>query len=173
MTVLSKLWRRLPDELAHVITKHIFQYERVMRELMYGRRRRHLESFHEQYEHQAAYDQHYGYGPAYTSLDLSFAYSYLRLLPYVVSYRGRRVRKGGLWSVSELFPSRLFTGCVAPDPARVFGIEMNTCCTGLCFPYTTTHRMLDDCIQENDLRIPKRRRLADKKKEIFTAFRAC
>jgi hypothetical protein len=40
------------SELAHVITKHVFQYDRVMRQLMYGRRRRQLESFHEQYEHQ-------------------------------------------------------------------------------------------------------------------------
>eukprot|EP01047_Picozoa_sp_COSAG01_P032393 COSAG01_NODE_2339_length_7871_cov_114.127123_7_plen_175_part_00 len=174
MTVLSKLWSRLPDDLAHVVTKYIFQYDRVMRQLRYGRRRRHLESFHEQYDQQAAYDLHHGYGPVYTSSDLSFAYSYLKLLPYIVSHRGRRVRKGGLWSVSELLPSELYREEYArPEPAKIFGIEMNKYCTGLCFPHTTTHRILDKCIDDNCLRIPKRRRLADKKREVFTAFRSC
>jgi hypothetical protein len=67
-----------------------------MRQLMYGRRRRQLESFHEQYEHQVALDHHYGYGRTFGFHRLSFACSYLRLLPYVVSHRGRRVRQGGI-----------------------------------------------------------------------------
>ena len=145
-----------------------------MREFMYGRRRRQLESFHEQYELQVVYDQYYNYGPAYMSSDLSFAYSYLKLLPYVVNYRGRRIRKGGLWSLSELSPPELYREEYArPDSARIFGIRMNKYCTGLSFPHTITHRVLDKCIDDNCLRIPKRRRLADKKREIFTAFRAC
>eukprot|EP01047_Picozoa_sp_COSAG01_P036263 COSAG01_NODE_2825_length_7004_cov_6.813034_9_plen_520_part_00 len=73
-----------------------------------------VESFHEQYDQQAAYDLHHGYGPTYTSLDLSFAYSYLKLLPYIVNHRGRRVRKGGLWSVSELLPSELYREYTRP-----------------------------------------------------------
>lgn len=173
MTVFSKLWRRLPDDLAHVVTKYVFQYDQVLRQLRYGRRRRHLESFHEQYDQQVALDHFYGYGRTYNSLKLSFAYSYLKLLPYIVNHRGRRVRKGGIWCLTELFPPELYREYARPEPAKIFGIEMNKYCTGLCFPHTTTHRMLDDCIQENDLRIPKRRRLADKKREVFTAFRAC
>eukprot|EP01047_Picozoa_sp_COSAG01_P011430 COSAG01_NODE_500_length_16223_cov_42.586988_4_plen_211_part_00 len=181
MTVLSKyadaydpllFWKRLPDELLHKIADPLVRvkerHSRVMRELMFGPRRRCQQAFHSQWKAQWSYYSQRAPTPA---PPLSRAYSMLRLLPYGVTPSGRRVRRRPIICAGDLQPRGIFRELLSPA-MKILGISMDIYgLSALRFAQGTRHRDLNQAIQENGLRISKSLKLSVKKVAVYRAFR--
>jgi hypothetical protein len=180
MTVLSKyanvydpllFWKRLPDELLHKIGDPLVRvkerHRRVMRELMFGLRRRCQQAFHSQWKAQWLYYTRRAPTPAPY---LSRGYSMLRLLPYSVTPSGRRTPRLPIICASDLRPRGIFREYFN-RPLRIFGIAMDEFTPlALRYPHGTRHRHLNEAIEENGLRIAKNLRLSSKKLAVYRAF---